>query len=169
MDDINRRLGEFSRWVTDSLNNLGRGLEDITRRFGTYVAQSIIIWEAAKGAARRRVAEEIANLIEKPENQAALIGGETAAWLAHPALGAAVTGSLLGLEAWSTLAKELPVGVPIESDNPVVNLLFEEEEVRLEGAAEYTFGELLDRKPAVIYKWPDVAAGKYEPEVEVTE
>jgi hypothetical protein len=97
------------------------------------------------------------------------MGGETAAWVAHPALGAAVTGSLLGLEMWSTLAKELPVGVPVESDNPIVKQLFGDQTVELEGPREYTFGELLDRKPAVIYTWPDVAAGKYEPEVEVTE
>jgi hypothetical protein len=165
VDDINRRFGDFAKWATDALNNLGKGLEDITRRFGTYVAQSIVIWEAAKGAARKRVAEEIASLIENPESQAALIGGETAAWMAHPALGAAVTGSLLGLEAWSTLAKELPVGVPVESDNPVVKQLFKEEEVKLEGAAEYSFGELLASNPGVVYRWPDVAAGKYELEI----
>jgi phage-related protein len=169
VNDINQRFDKFKRETIDWLNNVAKGLDDLTKNFGKYVTQGILIWEAAKGAARKRVASEIADVIEKPEVQTGLMGGETAAWLAHPAAGAAVTGTILGLEMWTKFMQEHPVDLPIETDNPVVKLLFKDERVEAEGPVEHVFGELLDRKPAVTYTWPDVGAGQYEPAVEVAE
>jgi hypothetical protein len=162
LDDINRRFDDFRRNATDWLNNLKRGLEDLTRDFVRQALMATLIYEAGKQAARRRVASEVADVIERPEAQAGLLGGEAAAWLAHPALGAAVTGTVLALEAWSKWQAEQPIQAPMDTDNPLLKLFVRDDEVRFEGVTEFTFGELLAEPPAVEYVWPDVASGDYE-------
>ena len=163
--DLGNRFEAFKRDATNWLNNLWAEVQRLGRDFAEQALKATLIYEAGRQAARRRVAEDVARVIESPEAQAAIMGGETAAWLAHPALGAAVTGTTLLLENWSTWMKEHPVELPIQSDNPVVRQLFGDREVEFEGPVEYTFGELLDQPPAVEYVWPDVRAGRYEPEV----
>jgi hypothetical protein len=60
---------------------------------------------------------------------------------------------------------EQPLQVPMETDNPLLKQYVKDEEVRLEGVTEFTFGELLAEPPAVEYIWPDVARGEYEPKI----
>lgn len=165
LNDLERRFDDFKRDASNWLSNISSELGRLVQDFASYVRTSIVIWEAAKSAALRRTAEDIARIMERPDVQAGLMGGEVAAWVANPGVGAAVTGTILGLEAWSTLVREVPVGVPIESDNPIVRELFGDREIEFEGEYVYTFGELLDQPPAVEYVWPDVRAGNYEPEV----
>jgi len=162
ISDLGNRFEAFRRDAVNWLNNLGAEVQRLVRDFADQALKSISIWEAAKGAARRKLAEDIANVMEKPEAQAAIMGGETAAWVAHPALGAAVTGTTLLLENWSTWMKEHPVELPIQSDNPVVRQLFGDREVEFEGPTEYSFGELLDQPPAVVYEWSEVSPGRFE-------
>jgi hypothetical protein len=156
---------QFKTNATNWINNVKTGLEDLSKNFWENVRTSIVIWEAAKGAARKRVATEVADVIEKPEVQQTLMGGELAAFVANTALGAALTGVVIGLENWSIWMSEKPIELPIESDNPLIKDFFSDVTVEFEGPTEFTFGELLAQAPALEYEWPDVNKGEYEPKI----
>jgi len=146
-------ITNIQRTMEDSFNKAWRAIEDFQKNFAKYVQTSITVWEAAKGYARRKVATQIQEVMEKPETQAALIGGETAAWVANPAAGGAVTLTTLGVQTLTEFMTEQPIRVPLKSDNPITKVLLEEQTLTFEEEGEYTIGEILDSPPEIMYEW----------------
>jgi signal transduction histidine kinase len=165
ISDLGKRFSDFSKWATDFLNSLKSGLEELVKSVSDAEYASRHIWEATKEAAKQRGAKEVVELLEKEPPPRPPVPPGLARDMALAIMGPIPNVVVFGLEIWGAMLKEVPTGKPIETDNPIAKTVLRDEEVRLEGAAEYSFGELLAGNVGVVYRWPDVRAGRYELEV----
>jgi hypothetical protein len=165
ISDIGKRFSDFSKWATDFLNSLKSGLEELVKSVSDAEYASRHIWQATKEAARQRGAEGVVELLEKEPPPRPPVPPGLARDMALAIMGPIPNVVVFGLELWGMMMKEVPTDKPIETDNPIAKQVLRDMEVRLEGAAEYTFGELLGAPAGAVYRWPDVGAGRYELEV----